>query len=91
MVAYDQPGTTRDSVYIPFERNERKYTLIDTAGVRRKGKVDEMIEKLIVKTLQAMKDAHVVVIVVDARDGIVEQHLHLIGYASSRACHGDCD
>ncbi len=73
VVAYDQPGTTRDSVYIPFERNERKYTLIDTAGVRRKGKVDEMIEKFsIVKTLQAMKDAHVVVIVVDARDGIVE-------------------
>ncbi len=82
VVAYDQPGTTRDSVYIPFERNERKYTLIDTAGVRRKGKVDEMIEKFsIVKTLQAMKDAHVVVIVVDARDGIVEQDLHLIGYA----------
>jgi len=82
VVAFDQPGTTRDSVYIPFERDGRKYTLIDTAGVRRKGKVDEMIEKFsIVKTLQAMKDAHVVVIVVDARDGIVEQDLHLIGYA----------
>ncbi|WP_030425847.1 ribosome biogenesis GTPase Der, partial [Acinetobacter baumannii] len=82
VVAFDQPGTTRDSIYIPFEREGRKYTLIDTAGVRRKGKVDEMIEKFsIVKTLQAMKDAHVVVVVVDAREGIVEQDLHLIGYA----------
>ncbi|MFV5406677.1 ribosome biogenesis GTPase Der, partial [Acinetobacter sp. 228] len=69
VVAFDQPGTTRDSIYIPFEREGRKYTLIDTAGVRRKGKV------------QAMKDAHVVVVVVDAREGIVEQDLHLIGYA----------
>ena len=82
VVAFDQPGTTRDSIYIPFEREGRKYTLIDTAGVRRKGKVDEMIEKFsIVKTLQAMKDANVVVVVVDAREGIVEQDLHLIGYA----------
>ncbi|MBF7682321.1 ribosome biogenesis GTPase Der [Acinetobacter sp. B5B] len=82
VVVFDMPGTTRDSVYIPFERNERKYTLIDTAGVRRKGKVDETIEKFsIVKTLQAIKDAHVVVAVVDAREGVVEQDLHLIGYA----------
>ncbi|MGY0203806.1 ribosome biogenesis GTPase Der [Acinetobacter soli] len=82
VVAFDQPGTTRDSIYIPFERDGRQYTLIDTAGVRRKGKVDEMIEKFsVVKTLQAMKDAHVVVVVVDAREGIVEQDLHLIGYA----------
>lgn len=80
VVAFDQPGTTRDSIYIPFERDGRQYTLIDTAGVRRKGKVDEMIEKFsIVKTPQAMKDAHVVVVVVDAREGIVEQDLHLIG------------
>ncbi len=82
VVVFDMPGTTRDSIYIPFERNERQYTLIDTAGVRRKGKVDESIEKFsIVKTLQAIKDAHVVVIVIDAREGIVEQDLHLIGYA----------
>lgn len=82
VVVYDMPGTTRDSVYIPYERNERKYTLIDTAGVRRKGKVDETIEKFsIVKTLQAIKDAHVIVAVIDAREGIVEQDLHLIGYA----------
>ena len=82
VVAFDQPGTTRDSIYIPYERDGRLYTLIDTAGVRRKGKVDEMIEKFsVVKTLQAMKDAHVVVMVLDAREGIVEQDLHLIGYA----------
>ncbi|WP_269913718.1 ribosome biogenesis GTPase Der [Acinetobacter sp. HY1485] len=82
VVVYDMPGTTRDSVYIPYERNERQYTLIDTAGVRRKGKVDETIEKFsIVKTLQAIKDAHVIVVVIDAREGIVEQDLHLIGYA----------
>ncbi|OAL80053.1 ribosome biogenesis GTPase Der [Acinetobacter sp. ANC 4779] len=82
VVVYDMPGTTRDSIYIPYERNERKYTLIDTAGVRRKGKVDEMVEKFsIVKTLQAIKDAHVVVVVLDAREGVVEQDLHLIGYA----------
>ncbi|MFB2538595.1 MULTISPECIES: ribosome biogenesis GTPase Der [unclassified Acinetobacter] len=82
VVVFDLAGTTRDSIYIPYERNERKYTLIDTAGVRRKGKVDDTIEKFsIVKTLQAIKDAHVVVVVIDARDGIVEQDLHLIGYA----------
>ena len=82
VVVYDMPGTTRDSIYIPYERNEQKYTLIDTAGVRRKGKVDEMVEKFsIVKTLQAIKGAHVVVVVLDAREGVVEQDLHLIGYA----------
>lgn len=82
VVVFDMPGTTRDSIYIPYERNERKYTLIDTAGVRRKGKVDETVEKFsIVKTLQAIKDAHVIVMVTDAREGIVEQDLHLIGYA----------
>ena len=82
VVVYDMPGTTRDSIYIPYERIEQKYTLIDTAGVRRKGKVDEMVEKFsIVKTLQAIKDAHVVVVVLDAREGVVEQDLHLIGYA----------
>ncbi|MFP6843486.1 MAG: ribosome biogenesis GTPase Der [Acinetobacter sp.] len=82
VVVFDMPGTTRDSIYIPYERNEKKYTLIDTAGVRRKGKVDEMIEKFsIVKTLQAIKDAHVIVVVLDAREGVVEQDLHLIGYA----------
>ncbi len=82
VVVYDLPGTTRDSIYIPFERQGKPYTLIDTAGVRRRGRIDEAIEKFsVVKTLQAMKDAHVVVVVIDAREGIVEQDLHLLGFA----------
>lgn len=82
VVVYDMPGTTRDSIYIPYERQGRQYTLIDTAGVRRRGRVNEMIEKFsVVKTLQAIKDAHVVVVVLDAREGIVEQDLHLLGFA----------
>jgi GTP-binding protein len=82
VVVYDMPGTTRDSIYIPFERQGKQYTLIDTAGVRRRGRIDEVIEKFsVVKTLQAMKDAHVVVVVIDAREGIVEQDLHLLGFA----------
>jgi GTP-binding protein len=82
VVVFDMPGTTRDSIYIPFERQGKQYTLIDTAGVRRRGRIDEMIEKFsVVKTLQAMKDAHVVVVVIDAREGIVEQDLHLLGFA----------
>jgi len=82
VVVFDQPGTTRDSIYIPFERQGKQYTLIDTAGVRRRGKVFETVEKFsVIKTLQAMKDAHVVVVVIDAREGIVEQDLHMIGFA----------
>jgi GTP-binding protein len=82
VVVYDQPGTTRDSVYIPYERRGEKYTLIDTAGIRRRKSVKETVEKFsIVKTLQAVKDAHVVILVIDARDTIVEQDLHLLGYA----------
>ncbi|MEY2864001.1 MAG: ribosome biosis GTPase Der [Pseudomonadota bacterium] len=82
VVVFDMPGTTRDSIYIPFERQGRQYTLIDTAGVRRRGKIDETVEKFsVIKTLQAMKDAHVVVVVIDAHEGIVEQDLHLIGFA----------
>jgi GTP-binding protein len=81
VVVYDHPGTTRDSVYIPFERRGRHYTLIDTAGIRKKGKTTEAIEKFsVVKSLQAIKDANVVVLLVDAREGIVEQDLHLLGY-----------
>ncbi len=81
VVVFDQPGTTRDSVYIPFERRSRKYTLIDTAGIRRRGKTTEKVEKFsVVKSLQAIQDANVVVLVVDARTGIVEQDLHLLGY-----------
>ncbi len=81
VVVYDQPGTTRDSVYIPYERRGQKYTLIDTAGIRRRGKTTEVIEKFsVVKSLQAIQDANVVVLMVDARESIVEQDLHLLGY-----------
>ncbi|MDC0535008.1 ribosome biogenesis GTPase Der [Francisellaceae bacterium] len=82
VVVYDQPGTTRDSIYIPFSRFDKDYTIIDTAGVRRKSKVGETLEKFsIVKTLQAIRDAHVVVIVIDARESLTDQDLHLIGFA----------
>ncbi len=82
VVVYDQPGTTRDSVYIPFERHGQRYTLIDTAGVRRRKNVQEAVEKFsIIKTLQAIDDAHVVILVVDAREGLVDQDLHLLGFA----------
>lgn len=81
VVVYDHAGTTRDSIYIPYERFGQDYTLIDTAGVRRRGKVSESIEKFsVVKTLQAIEDSHVVVLVLDAREGIVEQDLHLLGF-----------
>lgn len=81
VVVYDQPGTTRDSVYVPFERRGRRYTLIDTAGIKKRGQTKETVEKFsVVKSLQAIQDAHVVVLIVDARDGIVEQDLHLLGY-----------
>ncbi|MEH6492078.1 ribosome biogenesis GTPase Der [Halopseudomonas sp.] len=81
VVVFDQAGTTRDSIYIPYERHDKPYTLIDTAGVRRRGKVFEAIEKFsVIKTLQAIQDANVVIFVVDAREGIVEQDLHLLGF-----------
>lgn len=81
VVVYDQPGTTRDSIYIPFERRDQRYTLIDTAGIRKRGKTRETVEKFsVVKSLQSIQDANVVVLVVDARTGIVEQDLHLLGY-----------
>ncbi|MDX1492281.1 MAG: ribosome biogenesis GTPase Der [Pseudohongiellaceae bacterium] len=81
VVVYDMPGTTRDSVYIPFERHGQHYTFIDTAGIRRRGKTKETVEKFsVVKSLQAIQDANVVVLIIDARTGIVEQDLHLLGY-----------
>ena len=81
VVVYDQPGTTRDSVYIPFERRDEKYTLIDTAGVRKRGKTKETIEKFsVVKSLQAIKDANVAILVIDAQEKIADQDLHLLGY-----------
>lgn len=81
VIVYDQAGTTRDSIYIPFERDEHKYTLIDTAGVRRRGKIFEAVEKFsVVKTLQAIQDANVVIFVMDAREGVVEHDLNLLGF-----------
>jgi GTP-binding protein len=82
VVVFDLPGTTRDSIYIEMERREKKYTLIDTAGVRRRGKVRETVEKFsVLKTLQAINDANVVIMVFDAREGITEQDLNLLGFA----------
>jgi GTP-binding protein len=80
MVAFDQPGTTRDAVLVPFERDGELYTLIDTAGVRRRAKVDDAIEKFsVIKTLQAIETAHVVVAVMDAHDTVAEQDASLLG------------
>lgn len=82
VLASEIAGTTRDSVEIEFERGKRQYTLIDTAGVRRRGKVKETVEKFsVIKTLQAVDAANVVVMMIDAREGIAEQDLHLLGYA----------
>ena len=80
VITFDQPGTTRDSIAIPFERDHQHYTLIDTAGVRRRAKVKGTIEKFsVVKTLQAIEQAHVVLLVLDAREGITEQDKTLLG------------
>ena len=81
VIAFDQPGTTRDAIEVELERDGRRYTLVDTAGIRRKGKVFESVEKFsVVKTLQAIERANVVVLVVDAADGIAEQDAHIGGY-----------
>ncbi len=81
VVVFDMPGTTRDSVYIPMERDEREYILIDTAGVRKRRKISEAVEKFsIVKTLQAIEEANVVLLVIDAREGITDQDLSLLGF-----------
>lgn len=81
VVVYDHPGTTMDSIYIPYERHDEKYTLIDTAGVRRRKNISEAVEKFsIIKTLQAIQDAHVAILVLDARDGVVEQDLHMLSF-----------
>ncbi len=81
LVAFDQPGTTRDAIHVPFERDGRRFELIDTAGLRRKGKVFEAIEKFsVVKTLQAIADAHVVLLLIDATQGVSDQDAHIAGY-----------
>ncbi len=85
LVVFDQPGTTRDSVAVPFERDGRKYVLVDTAGVRRKSKVHETIEKFsIIKALQAMERSQVVLAVLDAQEGVTEQDVSLMGLAVER-------
>jgi len=81
LVAFDQPGTTRDAISVPFERNGQKFELIDTAGLRRKGKVFQAIEKFsVVKTLQAIADANVVLLLLDATQGVTDQDAHIAGY-----------
>lgn len=81
VIVFDQPGTTRDAITIPFERNGTPYTLVDTAGIRRRKNVTEIAEKFsIVKTLQAIKECNVAVVVIDARTGLVEQDLHLLSF-----------
>lgn len=81
VIAFDQPGTTRDSIQIDFEREGRPYTIIDTAGVRRRGKIDDVVEKFsVVKTLQAIEDANVVVLVLDASQEVSDQDAHVAGF-----------
>lgn len=82
LVAFDLPGTTRDAITVPFERNGQRFELIDTAGLRRKGKVFEAIEKFsVVKTLQAIESANVVLLLLDATQGVTDQDAHIAGYA----------
>lgn len=84
-VVYDAPGTTRDAIEIDFDHDAGRFTLIDTAGIRRKGRVDDVVEKFsVVKALAAIDSADVAVVVIDAAEGLVEQDLHLLGYALER-------
>lgn len=80
VIVFDEPGTTRDSIYIPFERNGKHFTLIDTAGMRRRSRIAETIEKFsVVKSLQAIEKANVVIYLIDASEGITDQDAHLLG------------
>ncbi|MDR5171562.1 ribosome biogenesis GTPase Der [Methylobacillus flagellatus] len=81
VIAFDQPGTTRDSIYLDLDRNGKRYTIIDTAGVRKRGKVFEAVEKFsVIKTMQAIEEANVAILVVDAQEGITEQDAHVSAY-----------
>lgn len=81
VIVFDEPGTTRDSIFIPLTRFDKQYTLIDTAGVRQRGKIFETVEKFsVVKTLQAIEATHVVLFLMDAREGVTEQDLRLLGF-----------
>ena len=85
VIASDQPGTTRDSILVPFERDGRKFQLIDTAGMRRRARVDDVVERAsVAKTLQAIDEAHVVILVVDAHDTVTEQDASVLGVALNR-------
>jgi GTPase len=80
VIVFDEPGTTRDSIYIPFERNGKRFTLVDTAGMRRRSRVSETIEKFsIIKSLQAIEKSHVVIYLIDASEAITDQDAHLLG------------
>ncbi|MFZ2403658.1 MAG: ribosome biogenesis GTPase Der [Methylobacter sp.] len=80
VIVFDEPGTTRDSIYIPFERNGKKFTLVDTAGMRRRSKIAETIEKFsVIKSLQAIEKSNVVIYLIDAREGVTDQDAHLLG------------
>lgn len=81
VITFDQPGTTRDSIAVPFEREGQTYTLIDTAGVRRRSKITDTVEKFsVLKTLQAIEQSHVAIVLLDAQEGITDQDTHLLSY-----------
>src|SRR6185437_4843719 len=85
VIASEQPGTTRDSILVPFERDGRKFLLLDTAGMRRRARVEDVIERAsVAKTLQAIDEAHVVILVVDAHDTVTEQDASVLGVALQR-------
>ncbi len=83
VIAFDMPGTTRDAISIPFEREGRKYQLIDTAGLRRRGKVFEAVEKFsVIKTLQAIESCHVAILMLDAQQDVSDQDAHIAGFVA---------
>ena len=85
MIASEQPGTTRDSILVPFERDGREFLLVDTAGVRRRARVEDAVERAsVAKTLQAIAEAHVVVMVLDAHEAVGEQDASVLGQALER-------
>ena len=85
LITSPEPGTTRDSVYVPCERDERKFVLVDTAGIRRRARLTEAIEKFsVVQSLKAIEDAGAIIAVLDARDSVTDQDTHLVGLAAER-------
>ena len=81
VIVFDMPGTTRDSIYIPLKRDDQDYIVIDTAGVRKRKKVNDMVEKFsVVKTLQAIEDSNVTLLVIDANAGVTDQDMSLLSF-----------